>query len=77
MKKEGLKSESFQFRGSETPLTQGQAEEQEGLLGVNPPGLVLQQGGQQSHLCLPGLHTVGLGGGRGGRRRGGRGGQGG
>lgn len=53
--------------GSHAPLTQGEAEEQEGLLGVNPPGLVLQHGGQQSHLRLPSLHIVGLGrGGRGG-----------
>lgn len=39
-------------------LTQSQTEEQEGLLGVNPPGLVLQQGRQQSDLCLPALLNV-------------------
>lgn len=37
------------------PLTQSHTEEEEGLLGMNPPGLVLQQGRQQSDLCLPAL----------------------
>lgn len=40
------------------PLTQSQTEEQEGLLGMNAPGLVLQQGRQQSDLCLPTLLSV-------------------
>lgn len=40
------------------PLTQSQTEEQEGLLGMNPPGLVLQQGRQQSDLCPLALLNV-------------------
>lgn len=52
------------------PLTQGQAEEQEGLLAVNTPGLVLEQRGQQADLRLPAVHGAGRGGGS-GRRRGG------
>lgn len=55
---------------SQAALTQGEAEEKEGLLGVNPPGLVLQERRQQSHLCLPSRHAVGLGGRRGGGRKG-------
>lgn len=76
MEGDGLRSERKRFPNragggseaesvSQATLTQGEAEEQEGLLGVNPPGLVLQQGRQQSHLCLPSLHIVGLGGGGG------------
>lgn len=53
---------------SQGPLTQGQAEEQEGLLAMNPPGLVFQQGGQQADLCLPAVHGTGR---RGSGRRGG------
>lgn len=43
------------------PLTQSQTEEQEGLMGMNPPGLVLQQGRQQSDLCLPALPSARFG----------------
>lgn len=43
------------------PLTQSQTGEQEGLLGMNPPGLVLQQGRQQSDLGLPALPSVRFG----------------
>lgn len=55
----------------QNPLTQSQTEEEEGLLGMNPPGLVLQQGRQQSDLCLSALLNARLGRGRrssGGRR---------
>lgn len=54
----------------EEALTHSQTEEQEGLLGVNPPGLVLQQGRQQSDLCLPALISVSMR--RGRRSSGGR-----
>lgn len=48
LKSERKDSEGFRFWGvtSHAPLTQGEAEEKEGLLRVNPPGLVLQQGRQ-------------------------------
>lgn len=55
----------------QNPLTQSQTEEEEGLLGMNPPGLVLQQGRQQSDLFLSALLNGRLGRGRrssGGRR---------